>query len=63
MNMVELERNLNAISEKSTFPRYALVGIIETIINIWASVPSFTDENAVKTMEHFLQTGILNFNL
>lgn len=62
MNMVELKRHLNALSKKSTFPRYALVGIIKAIINVWASVPSFTDEKAVKTMEHFLQTGILNFN-
>lgn len=63
MNMLELERNLNALSKKSTFPQYALVGIIAAIINVWASVPSFTDEKAVKTMEHFLQTGILNFSL
>lgn len=63
MNMVELERHLYVCSERSAFPRYALVGIIETVIKVWASVPSFTDEKAIETMERFLQTGILNFNL
>lgn len=63
MNMVELERYLHTLTTESTFPRYALVGIIETVIKVWASVPSFTDEKAIETMEHFLQTGILNFSL
>lgn len=63
MNVKELEHHLHTLASQSILPCYELDGIIDAIIDIWFAFSNFTDENAVKTMEHFLQTRILNFSL